>query len=107
LFLFSPFIVVLGGDTLWHLQRFLQCVNYIILEFTSSTLYFIPSPPIHGTVSTGIIFAFKYMCNTLFAPYPLTYLYHLPPPTGAYPSPWAQPVMPSCSLLLQKRKEKI
>jgi hypothetical protein len=40
---FFSFIVVLGGDTLWHLQRFLQCINYIILEF-------IP-PPIHGIVT--------------------------------------------------------
>jgi hypothetical protein len=31
------FIVVLGGDTLWHLQRFLQCIKCIILEFTPST----------------------------------------------------------------------
>jgi hypothetical protein len=28
-----PFIVVLGGGTLWHLQKFLQCTNYIILEY--------------------------------------------------------------------------
>jgi hypothetical protein len=28
---FSSFIVVLGGGTLWHLQRFLQCIKYVIL----------------------------------------------------------------------------
>jgi hypothetical protein len=32
----STFIVVLGGSTLWHLQRFLQCIKYITLEFTPS-----------------------------------------------------------------------
>jgi hypothetical protein len=41
-----PFIVVLGGDTLWHLQRFLQCIKYIILEFTPFTvLLYPPTPP--------------------------------------------------------------
>jgi hypothetical protein len=28
-------IVVLGGGTLEYLQRFLQCIKYILLEFTS------------------------------------------------------------------------
>jgi hypothetical protein len=27
------FIVVLGGGTLWHIQRFLQCTKYITLEY--------------------------------------------------------------------------
>jgi hypothetical protein len=35
-FLFSPFIVAVGGGTLWHLQRILQCINYNIFEFTPS-----------------------------------------------------------------------
>jgi hypothetical protein len=50
------FIIVLNGSALWHLQRFLQGVKYIILEFTPSTAFLYPSP-IPGTVSTGIIFA--------------------------------------------------
>jgi hypothetical protein len=32
-FLFFSFIIVLGGSTLWHLHRFLQCIKYIIHEF--------------------------------------------------------------------------
>jgi hypothetical protein len=41
------FIVVLGGGTLECLQRFLQCIKYIILEFTLSTVLFHPlSPPL-------------------------------------------------------------
>jgi hypothetical protein len=43
--LFFPFIVVLGGGALWHLQRFLQYVKYIIHEFTSSTVSFISHSP--------------------------------------------------------------
>jgi hypothetical protein len=34
---FFIFIIVLGMGTLWHLQKFLQCVKYIKLEFGPST----------------------------------------------------------------------
>jgi hypothetical protein len=39
------FIVVLGGNTLWHLQNFLQCIKYIILELTPSSTLYLPLPP--------------------------------------------------------------
>jgi hypothetical protein len=41
----NVFIVVLGGGTLWHLQKFLQYINYIIFEFTSPPFSFIPLSP--------------------------------------------------------------
>jgi hypothetical protein len=43
---------VLGGNTLWYLylQMFLQCIKYIIFEFTPSVTLLYPSTPIPGAV---------------------------------------------------------
>jgi hypothetical protein len=97
-FLFFPsFIVVLGRDTLRHLQRFLQCIKYIILEFTPSTVLFHPLFPILRTVSTTLIFPLIYMCTcTIFILYAFSY------PISLSPLPSPVPTFPprTCSALL-------
>jgi hypothetical protein len=43
-FVLFSFVVLLDWGTLWHLQGFLQCIKYIILEFTP--LHHSPSFPL-------------------------------------------------------------
>jgi formate-dependent nitrite reductase membrane component NrfD len=43
--LFFFFIVVLGGNSLRHLQKFLQDMKYIILKFTPSAILLYLSHP--------------------------------------------------------------
>jgi hypothetical protein len=69
------FISVLCGGTLEYLQKFLQCIKYIIFEFAPyAALFQNPHPPPRypRRVSTGIIFAFTYMC-----------IHYLHPPSSA------------------------
>jgi hypothetical protein len=74
---------------------------------------FLASPPIHGIVSSGTIFAFTYMWHTFFVLYSPSY--PLSPPhilyTGASPAPPSTPGR-TCSTLLfsdfvGQKREKI
>jgi hypothetical protein len=75
----------------------------------SNISYLNPSPlllsfitPIPGTFSTGIIFAFTYVCYILFPPYSSSYSFpcHLPPPTSARLTPSSPFPGRTCSALL-------
>jgi hypothetical protein len=59
-----------------------------------SIALFYPSPPVPGTVSTGIVFTFTYMCTH--------YFHHIHPPTPLPPHTpsLAEPILPSYSLIL-------
>jgi hypothetical protein len=66
--LFFLFLHCCARGTLWHLQKFLQCIKYIILKFsTPITLLYLLSPT-PGTVSTSLIFPFTHM-YMVFSPH--------------------------------------
>jgi hypothetical protein len=101
----------MSGGSVWNLQRFLQCINDIILEFALSTALLYPPSPDSWDSFKGIIFAFTYMCTHFLhhihppTPFPCYFC----PPTGTNPPPLEEGlILPSSSLILWKKKrEKI
>jgi hypothetical protein len=78
------FIVVLGGGTLWNLQKFLQ---YIILEFTPSNILPYPPLPLFLVVSTGVIFHLHTCVHIICTIFPLPHSFLTSSPSSWYQSP--------------------
>jgi hypothetical protein len=98
----------MGEGTLWHLHRLLECIKYIIHEFTSSTILLHPPSPDFWSSFNSYHFTFTYMCThfiTLYLPsYP-----HSPTPLpshGYHPSPtWQDLFCPLFSNFVGEKRE--
>jgi hypothetical protein len=94
-------IVVLGGVHCGIYKSSYNISNLSYLNSPLSTIVPYPPPlPIPGLVSTGIIFAFPYMCTHFLYGIPTPFPYHLTPATGQPPH-WQDlfhpPVLPLTS----------
>jgi hypothetical protein len=86
-FFFSFFIIVVGGGILWHLQTFIQFINYI--SWIHPPLSFsLTLPPITGTGSTGIIFHWHTCVHSVCTVYKLFILTFLHPFSTSSPFHW-------------------
>jgi hypothetical protein len=103
-FLFSKEknIFYCAGGTFWQLQKFLQCIRYIILEFTPSTISPLSAlPPYSWNSFIRHNFSINMHVHTVFAPYSPSFTISLPPPPSYWYQPsQAEPIPPSCSLIL-------
>jgi hypothetical protein len=98
---FFLFLLFCGG-TLWHLQKFLQCIKYIILKFTPNIMFLYPLSSIPGIFSTGLIFPFTHMCaqylHCIHPPPHFPHISHMPLFPDSKPSD-------SYSLIFIKKKK--
>jgi hypothetical protein len=78
-YMFHHFIVMLDEGILQHLQKFISSISY--LNSLHLLLYLTPPPRIPAIVSTGIIFAFVYICIHCL------HCIHPPPPFPPSPPP--------------------
>jgi hypothetical protein len=94
---FPFFIVLLGGVTLWHLQKFLQCIKYIILGFITYTILLYHPSLIPGIASTVIIFPLHACKHSIHPPTPFPHYL----PLSLVPNPYflAGHVLPSSPIL--------
>jgi hypothetical protein len=97
---FLFFIVMQGGDTLWHLQTFLQYIKYTwIYPLHHSPLF---SPSSHSWNSFNRYhFSIYMLVYTVFTPYsPSHTLSPLPLLSRCYHPLQAGSILPSCSPIL-------
>jgi hypothetical protein len=90
------FIVVLGGDTLGYLQKFLQYIKYVIIEFIPFVALFHPPSSESQNILNRYNFYIYLHVYTLFTP----------PSLLVPPNLWAEPFPPACSLILYKKRIK-